>query len=151
MRKRLPMVASAFALVAFLTVTASAKEITVRGHLAQTVEAGGWLIIADIDGRTEKYLLLNANSFQKESWFRVGALVEATGELQSDVVTIYQEGVPFEARTLRSVSKPRAAASINKRKASRRQIGSRRARTIKRVSTIRVSGWLPEPLDRFIR
>lgn len=101
--KRLLMIASMFALVAVLTVQASAKEITVRGHLEQTVEAGGWLIIADTDERTDKYLLLNPQRFRKESWFHKGAQVEATGETKPDAITVYQEGIPFEARTMRSI------------------------------------------------
>lgn len=104
MMKRLLMM-SVLALVALLTIQASAKEITVRGHLAQTVEAGGWLIIADTDEMTEKYLLLNPKRFQNESWFRVGAQVEMTGVIKRDAVTIYQEGTPFEARMMRPVGK----------------------------------------------
>ena len=103
MMKRLLMIASMFALVAVLTVQASAKEITVRGHLEQTVEAGGWLIIADTDEKTDKYLLLNPQRFRKESWFRKGAQVEATGETRPDAITMYQEGIPFEARTMRPI------------------------------------------------
>jgi uncharacterized protein YggE len=103
MMKRVSMIASAFALIALLTIQASAKEITVRGHLERTVEAGGWLIIADTDEKTDKYLLLNSQRFQNESWFGAGAQVEATGETKPDAITIYQEGIPFEARLLRPV------------------------------------------------
>jgi uncharacterized protein YggE len=101
--KRLLIIASIWALVAVLTIQAAAKEITVRGHLEQTVEAGGWLIIADTDEKTDKYLLLNPQRFRSQAWFRTGAQVEATGETKPDAVTIYQEGVPFEARTMRSI------------------------------------------------
>ncbi|MCA1573894.1 MAG: hypothetical protein LC770_05020 [Acidobacteria bacterium] len=45
-----------------------ATQITVRGRLEKTVEAGGWLIVAG----GQKYLLLNAQRFQKESWFKEG-------------------------------------------------------------------------------
>ncbi|MCA1593794.1 MAG: SIMPL domain-containing protein [Acidobacteria bacterium] len=76
--------------------SAAAKELTVRGRLAQTVEPGGWVINAD----AQKYLILNARKFQSESWFREGAEVEATGETKPDALTVYQEGVPFEARTI---------------------------------------------------
>jgi hypothetical protein len=110
MMKRLLMIASMFALVAVLTLQASAKEITVRGHLEKTVEAGGWLIIADTDERTDKYLLLNPQRFRKESWFRAGAQVEVTGEIKPDAVTIYQQGIPFEARTMRSIGNKRNEA-----------------------------------------
>ena len=79
--------------------TASAAEVTVRGRLGRTVEAGGWLILAK-----QKYLLLNADRWANESWFREGAEVEAAGETKSDVVTIHMEGTPFEARTLKAAA-----------------------------------------------
>ena len=103
MLRRLAMMLSLIALLAFLTIQASAQEITIRGHLERTVEAGGWLIISDTDEMTTKYLLLNAKQFEKKSWFRAGAYIEATGEVKRDTVTIYQEGVPFKARTMRSL------------------------------------------------
>jgi hypothetical protein len=101
------MIASAFSLLVVLTVQASTKEITLRGHLEQTVEAGGWLIIADTDERTDKYLLLNPQPFRNERWFRKGAQVEVTGEIKRDALTIYQEGIPFEARTMRPLGRKR--------------------------------------------
>jgi hypothetical protein len=114
--KRLSMMASAFAFVALLTIQASAKEITIRGHLEQTVEAGGWLIISDTDELTTKYLLLNSQRFKNASWFRKGAQVEATGEPKPDAVTIYQEGIPFEARTIAPIgSKGNETARDNQR------------------------------------
>lgn len=92
--------------------TASAAEVTVRGRLGRTVEAGGWLILAK-----QKYLLLNADRWANESWFREGSEVEAAGETRSDVVTIHMEGTPFEARTLRAAARQgneaaRAVASV---------------------------------------
>ena len=74
-----------------------ASEITVRGRLQKTVESGGWLIV--VNG--QKYLLLNAERFQKESWFKETAEVEASGETKSDVMTIHMEGTPFEVRSMR--------------------------------------------------
>jgi uncharacterized protein YggE len=82
---------------AFAPARAAAQQITVNGNLARTVEAGGWLIVE----KSKKYLLLNAGKFTGESWFREGTRVTATGEVKSDVITIYQEGTPFEASTLR--------------------------------------------------
>ncbi len=79
---------------------ASATEITLRGRLQKTVEPGGWLIV--VDG--QKYLLLNAQRFQKESWFKEAAEVEATGETKSDVMTTYMEGTPFEVRSMRPLA-----------------------------------------------
>jgi hypothetical protein len=52
-------ISSLIALLLLLSITASAKEITVRGRLSRTVEAGGWLISTE----KEKYLLLNAGRF----------------------------------------------------------------------------------------
>src|SRR5919202_5279088 len=74
------------------------KEITIEGRLARTVEAGGWLIVADYG----KYRILNSRQFQSEPWFREGSAVEATGEARQDALTIYQEGMPFQARTMRA-------------------------------------------------
>lgn len=74
------------------------KELTVVGRLTPTTEAGGWLIVADYG----KYLLLNANEFRRQSWFREGAAVEATGRVRDDVMSIHMEGVPFQARTMRA-------------------------------------------------
>lgn len=106
--KRLLMTVSVLMLIAFWTMQVAAKEMTVRGYLAQTVEAGGWLIIVDTDEKTEKYLLLNAKQFQKETWFHVGAEVEVTGVIKRDAVTVYQEGLPFQARTMRPLGKNKA-------------------------------------------
>jgi uncharacterized protein len=98
MIKRSLSIFSALALVFVLTGSALAKEITVRGRLQKTVEAGGWVLVAG----KEKYLILNARQFQNEKWFRESAEVEAVGETK-DVMTTYMEGTPFEARTMRPV------------------------------------------------
>jgi uncharacterized protein YggE len=74
------------------------KELTVVGRLTPTVEAGGWLVVADYG----KYLILNAREFQREPWFREGATVEASGQVREGVVTTYMQGVPFQARTMRA-------------------------------------------------
>ncbi|HZE68684.1 MAG TPA: SIMPL domain-containing protein [Pyrinomonadaceae bacterium] len=95
MSKRLLRMISAMVLVFAVAGNTLAKEITVRGRLQKTVEAGGWLIV---DGE-HKYLILNAQRFQNEKWFKEAAEVEATGETK-DVMTTYMEGTPFEARTM---------------------------------------------------
>jgi hypothetical protein len=106
MMKRISILASVMLLAALFTIQASIKEITVRGRLGRTVEAGGWLILVDTkETAKRKYLLLNAQRFQNESWFRAGAEVEAMGETKPDTMTIYQEGIPFEARTMRAVGR----------------------------------------------
>jgi uncharacterized protein YggE len=81
-------------------MAAASEEITVRGRLRPTVEAGGWVIVAG----EQKYLLLNADRFKREGWFRENAEVEAVGETKN-VITLHMEGRPFEARTLRPAAK----------------------------------------------
>ncbi|HEX8148025.1 MAG TPA: SIMPL domain-containing protein [Pyrinomonadaceae bacterium] len=104
MRRSLSVVraASAALVLLFAAQAASAaqatKELTVVGRLAPTVEAGGWLVVADYG----KYLLTNANEFRRQSWFREGTAVEATGRVRDDVMSIHMEGVPFQARTMRA-------------------------------------------------
>jgi uncharacterized protein YggE len=97
MTSRLTTILCAIVLVALLASPTFAKEITVRGRLQRTVEAGGWVIVAG----NQKYLVLNAQRFQNESWFKETTEVEAVGETKPDVMTIYMEGTPFEARTIR--------------------------------------------------
>src|SRR5688572_20721548 len=103
MSRKLKMITSlkpilgAIALVGLLATHVFAKEITVRGRLQRTVEAGGWVIVSG----DQKYLLLNARKFQNEKWFTEATEVEAVGETKSDVMTTFMEGTPFEARTLR--------------------------------------------------
>lgn len=97
MRRHLLSWTGVLALVLLCTALGVAKEITVRGRLAKTVEAGGWVIQTD----SQKYLILNPRQFQNESWFHEGTNVEATGETKTNAITIYQEGIPFEVRALR--------------------------------------------------
>jgi uncharacterized protein YggE len=99
--RKLFTVFAALVLVALFTTQhglaeAHTAEITLRGRLQKTLEPGGWLIVAD----GQKYLLLNAQRFHKESWFKEAFEVEATGETKSDVMTTYMEGTPFEVRSL---------------------------------------------------
>jgi len=105
MMSRLFTVFGALVLVTLFTTgqglaEGGATQNTVRGRLQKTVEPGGWLIV--VDG--QKYLLLNAQRFQKESWFKEAAEVEATGDTKSDVMTTYMEGTPFEVRSLRPLA-----------------------------------------------
>ena len=93
---------AAFALIfAAAPGAAFAQRKNISGKLAPTVEGGGWTIIAGQTKKPEKYLLLNAEKFSGEKWFREGARVSATGNLRRGAITIYQEGIPYEARTLR--------------------------------------------------
>jgi uncharacterized protein YggE len=75
----------------------TSNELTVVGRLTQTVESGGWLVVADYG----KYLILNSREFQREAWFREGAMVEASGQVKEGVMTTHMQGVPFQARTMR--------------------------------------------------
>ncbi len=109
-RKLLTMLVASVLVTLFFTqqaLAAGVKEITVRGRLQKTVEAGGWLVVAD----GQKYLVLNAQKYQNENWFKESAEVEAVGETKSDVVTIYMEGTPFEVRSMRPLTQ--GAASGN--------------------------------------
>jgi uncharacterized protein YggE len=76
----------------------NAKDITVRGKLQKTVEAGGWLIV----GGDAKYLILNAKNYQSNAWFKESTNVEAVGETK-DVMTTFMEGTPFEAKSMQPV------------------------------------------------
>lgn len=107
MTKRLFVSFGALVLLLAVAGQAFAKEITIRGRLQRTVEAGGWIIRTE----NQKYLLLNARRFQNESWFKESAEVEAVGEAKPDVATIYMEGTPFEARSLRAVSQEGSAGA----------------------------------------
>jgi hypothetical protein len=85
----------------------ASQELTVVGRLTPTVEAGGWLVVADYG----KYLLTNANEFRRQPWFREGASVEATGRVREDVMSIHMQGVPFQARTMRARAGSRGGGS----------------------------------------
>ncbi|MDX6694937.1 MAG: uncharacterized protein QOF02_2540 [Blastocatellia bacterium] len=106
MKRQLLILTGLIILSACLSAQAFGAEMTVRGRLARTVEAGGWLVQTD----AQKYLILNFQRFQNEQWFKDGAQVEATGVEQRGVVTIYQEGVPFQARVMRPFEDGGAAA-----------------------------------------
>ena len=96
--KRTRLITGVVAVVLTASTILHAKEITVRGKLQKTVEAGGWLIVAS----DAKYLILNAKNFQSNSWFKESTSVEAVGETK-DVMTTFMEGTPFEARTMKPV------------------------------------------------
>jgi uncharacterized protein len=82
-----------------------AKEITIRGKLQKTAEAGGWLVVAS----DAKYLILNAKNFQSNAWFKESTNVEAVGETK-DVMTTFMEGTPFEAKSIQPVEQNAATA-----------------------------------------
>ena len=112
--KRLFLLTTVMALVLGVATASPAKEITVRGKLQKTVEAGGWLIV----NRDNKYLLLNAKDFQGNSWFKEATNVEAVGETK-EVMTTFMEGTPFEAKTLKAVDQQAVTAGGNDRRVTR--------------------------------
>ena len=93
--KRLTLMTGLLAVVLGAATILHAKEITVRGKLQKTVEAGGWLIV----GGDKKYLILNARNYEKNAWFKESTGVEAVGETK-DVMTTFMEGTPFEAKSI---------------------------------------------------
>lgn len=98
--KRLLLITSVMAVILGTATVLHAKEITVRGKLQKTVEAGGWLIVKD----DTKYLILNPKNFDSNDWFKVGANVEAVGEVK-EVMTTFMEGTPFEVKSMRPLDK----------------------------------------------
>src|SRR5262245_40381518 len=99
--KRLFLIPALLAVVLSTAIASHAKEITVRGKLQKTVEAGGWLIV----NRDTKYLLLNAKDFQNNGWFKESTNVEAVGETK-EVMTTFMEGTPFEAKSMKPAEQP---------------------------------------------
>ncbi|HSE18825.1 MAG TPA: SIMPL domain-containing protein [Pyrinomonadaceae bacterium] len=93
--KRTLLIAGVVALVLASATILNAKEITVRGKLQKTVEAGGWLIV----NSDAKYLILNAKDYQNNAWFKESANVQAVGETRN-VMTAFMEGTPFEAKSM---------------------------------------------------
>lgn len=96
--KRLLFLTGLIAVVLATATVLNAAEITVRGKLQKTVEAGGWLIV----DRDAKYLILNSKDYQKHAWFKEGTSVEAVGETK-DVMTTFMEGKPFEAKSIKPI------------------------------------------------
>ena len=96
--KRLTLITGIIAVVLSAASILQAKEITVRGKLQKTVEAGGWLVVE----RDAKYLILNSKDFTKHDWFKEGTGVEAVGETK-EVMTTFMEGTPFEAKSIKPI------------------------------------------------
>lgn len=94
--KRLPLITCVLAVILGAATVLKAEEITVRGKLQKTVEAGGWLIV----NKDNKYLILNARGFQSNAWFKESTNVEAVGEVK-EVMTTFMEGTPFEVKSMK--------------------------------------------------
>ena len=112
--KRLTLMTGLLAVILGAATVLHAKEITIRGKLQKTVEAGGWLIVA---GDT-KYLILNARNYEKNAWFKESTNVEAVGETK-DVMTTYMEGTPFEAKSITPVEQGVATPGRDDRRGMR--------------------------------
>ena len=110
--KRLLLITGLMAVVLGAATVLHAKEITVRGKLQKTVEAGGWLVVES----DNKYLILNSKDFTKHPWFKEQTNVEAVGETK-DVMTSFMEGTPFEAKSIKPIEQAVATpgASDNRR------------------------------------
>ena len=121
--KRLLLITAVMALVLGTANVLHAKEITVRGKLQKTVEAGGWLIVND----SSKYLILNAKNFQNNDWFKESTGVEAVGETK-DVMTIFMEGTPFEVKSMQPIEQAVATPGRDDSRRVTRVPGDRRSR-----------------------
>lgn len=110
MKRLLLITTSIICLALSVTAAESPKEITVRGSLQKTAEAGGWLIASG----DSKYLVLNFQKFQKESWFKESTQVEAVGETK-DVMTTFMEGTPFEAKSMKPVEQSSSTRDDSRR------------------------------------
>ena len=108
--KRTLTTTGVMALILAAATILHAKEITVRGKLQKTVEAGGWIIAAS----DAKYLILNAKDYQSNAWFKESTNVEAVGETK-DVMTTFMEGTPFEAKSMKPIDQAAAMSSDNRR------------------------------------
>ena len=112
--KRTHLIPCIVALILGTATVLHAKEITVRGKLQKTVEAGGWLIA----GSDAKYLILNAKNFQSNGWFKESTNVRAVGETK-DVMTTFMEGTPFEAKSMQPIEQNATAGRDDSRRITR--------------------------------
>ncbi len=72
------------------------EEMTLTGTLAKTVEAGGWILRTS----SKTYLLLSAERYRQESWFREGVRVKVTGKESPGTITIFMQGTPFRVSSM---------------------------------------------------
>jgi hypothetical protein len=108
MIRKAARILTALVITTLLATASYGKEITIRGKLQKTVEAGGWLIVTG----DQKYLILNSRKFANEKWFVEGSEVEATGEVKKGVMTIYMEGTPFDVHSLRASATKKSQAVV---------------------------------------
>lgn len=113
--KRLKLMTGVIAVVLSAATILHAEEITVRGKLQKTVEAGGWLIV---EREGKKYLILNSRDFTRHSWFKESTNVEAAGETK-DVMTTFMEGTPFEAKSIKPIDQAVATPANDNRRVTR--------------------------------
>ena len=113
--KRLTLMTGIIAVVLSAATILHAEEITIRGKLQKTVEAGGWLVV---EREGKKYLILNSREFTKHSWFKESTNVEAVGETK-DVMTTFMEGTPFEAKSIKPLDQAVATPGSDNRRVTR--------------------------------
>ena len=113
--KRLTLMTGVIAVVLSAATILHAEEITVRGKLQKTVEAGGWLVV---EREGKKYLILNSREFTKHAWFKESTNVEAVGETK-DVMTTFMEGTPFEAKSIKPLDQAVATPGSDNRRVTR--------------------------------
>ena len=133
---RAAALALALAFAAQVPAAQAAQDLTVQGRLTPTVEAGGWLVVADYG----KYLILNAGEFRREPWFREGASVEATGQVREGVVSAYMQGIPFQARTMRARAGGGGAAAPARRQGGQATAAGGQTQGARPTTRVIVSG-----------
>lgn len=72
------------------------EETVLIGTLAKTVEAGGWLLNTE----DKTYLLLGIEEYRDKPWFREGRKVRVRGKEDPEVITFYQQGIPFQVSSM---------------------------------------------------
>lgn len=72
------------------------NQVSVTGTLQQTVEAGGWVVNAG----NQKYVLLGVDPVEDQAWFKPGTEIMVSGNVRSDIPTIYQEGPVLVVNTI---------------------------------------------------
>src|SRR5829696_8832149 len=112
--KRLLIITSVMAVILSTATILHAAEITVRGKLQKTVEAGGWVIA----GADTKYLILNPKNFESNNWFKESTNVEAVGEVK-EVMTTFMEGTPFEVKSMQPADQAMATPGRDDRRVTR--------------------------------
>ena len=84
--------------VSSIKTAQTGSQVSVTGTLKPTVEAGGWIV----DTGTTKYVLLGADPMKNQSWFKSGQQVMVSGNVRTDIPTVYNEGSVLVVNTLQA-------------------------------------------------